>query len=161
MRSMSRDPEAALADSVEHLASICDLVQRGRVVTIDILQHEGRPVHDRITYMAGSSTAPETVSKVEAMVRDVERVMVLLDSAHEKEHVLEELKIYSRFVTKGNYLIVEDTNLNGPPVASHFGPGPREAVEEFLATRADFVVDETKDKYFMSFNPRGNLLRVR
>jgi cephalosporin hydroxylase len=38
--------------------------------------------------------------------------MVILDSDHSKRHVLAELQAYSRFVSIGNYLIIEDTNIS-------------------------------------------------
>lgn len=87
--------------------------------------------------------------------------MVILDSDHSKVHVLNELRIYSKLVTKGNYLIVEDTCINGHPVCQGFGPGPMEAVEEFLKENQDFVVDRTREKFYLTFNPKGGLRRIK
>ncbi|NYZ76095.1 class I SAM-dependent methyltransferase [Candidatus Micrarchaeota archaeon] len=143
------------------LASIFDLVDRGKVLTIDIKQDDGRPRHRRITYLTGSSTSDEIVKKVGSFVKKDHKVMVILDSDHHKEHVLKELRIYSKFVTKGSYLIVEDTNLNGHPVEVEFGPGPMEAVGDFLNERRDFVVDKEREKLYLTSNPRGYLRRVR
>ena len=42
-----------------------------------------------------------------------------------------------------------------------FGPGPLEAVEEFVAMRDDFLVDRSKEKFLMSFNVNGYLKRIR
>jgi len=75
--------------------------------------------------------------------------------------VLNELRIYSTFVTKGSYLIVEDTNLNGHPVWPKFGPGPMEAVSQFLQENKDFTIDKTKEKFYMTFNPNGYLIKIR
>jgi cephalosporin hydroxylase len=129
------------------LAHMCDLVNNGRIISIDIEYREDRPKHERITYLIGSSTSEEIVRKVKSLIRDRDKVMVILDSDHHKEHVLKELKIYSKFVTKGSYLIVEDTNINGHPVVPDFGPGPLEAVEEFLKENKNFVADRTKEKF--------------
>ena len=142
------------------LACICDLVKRGKVITIDILEREV-PKHERIKYVIGSSVAEQTADEIRSLVNGKEKVMVILDSDHSMEHVLEELRIYSQFVSIGSYLIVEDTNINGHPVLPDFGPGPMEAVEQFLRQNDSFVIDESKQKFFLSFNPRGFLLRVK
>lgn len=102
----------------------------------------------RITYLLGSSTSQDVVKKVQSLIQDKNSLMVILDSDHNKEHVLMELKIYSQIITKGSYIIVEDTNINGHPVSSHFGPGPMEAAREFLKGNKNFVIDLSREKYF-------------
>ena len=143
------------------LASICDLLVHGTVITIDIQPSIERPQHPRIVYLNGSSTSDAILRTVGGFVFHVNSVMVILDSAHDKDHVLEELRSYSSFVTVGNYLIVEDTNINDHPVFSDHGPGPMEAVKEFLQWNREFVVDETREKYLLTLNPRGYLKRVK
>ncbi|MFH1821914.1 MAG: CmcI family methyltransferase, partial [Methanobacteriota archaeon] len=54
--------------SALYLASLCDIIGKGRVITIDIEDGEGRPKHDRITYILGSSVASETVEKIKKLV---------------------------------------------------------------------------------------------
>ena len=85
--------------------------------------------------------------------------MVILDSDHSRDHVLRELELYAPFVTRGCYLVVEDTNVNGHPVVPGFGPGPMEAVTAFLRTAADFTVDHAREKFMLTFNPSGYLRR--
>lgn len=151
----------AFGGSALYLASICDLLGHGRVLTIDIASQPGHPAHPRITYLQGSSIAPETLAAVRRAIRPGERVLAILDSDHRKAHVLAELRAYGPLVTPGSYLIVEDTNLNGHPVLPHFGPGPREAVQAFLAETDAFVPDRTREKFMLTFNAGGYLRRVR
>ena len=151
----------SLGGSALFLASICDLVGKGRVVSIDVEERTGRPKHSRITYLLGSSTSEEVVAEVKRFIKKGHRVMAVLDSDHCKQHVLKELMIYSKLVTKRSYLVVEDTNLNGHPVEPGFGPGPMEALEEFLRENKDFSVDKAREKFYLTFNPRGYLRRVR
>jgi cephalosporin hydroxylase len=145
--------------SALYLACVCDQLGHGEVVTIDIYPIEGRPVHGRITYVTGSSTDAEVVAHVDRLADGREGVLVILDSDHARDHVLEELRIYGRFVTPGGYLVVEDTNVNGHPVFLEHGPGPMEALETFLAETEEFETDVTREKFFLSFNPRGFLRR--
>ncbi len=143
--------------SALYLASVCELLGRGEVVTVDISPIEGRPEHDRITYLTGPSTAGEVVAEVKRHVAMHERVLVILDSDHSCNHVLDELRTYGPWVSPGSYLIVEDTNVNGHPVLPEHGPGPMEALEEFLAETEDFEIDTAREKFFFTFNPRGFL----
>jgi cephalosporin hydroxylase len=64
-------------------------------------------------------------------------------------------------VTVGSYLIVEDTSVNGHPVMPSFGPGPWEAVQEFLTTTNDFERDESMEKFLLTSNRSGFLRRVQ
>ena len=129
------------------------------MLTVDIEKLEV-PRHDRITYYIGSSTDPEIIEQMKSSIQEDETVMVVLDSSHETDHVLNELRLYSDIVSVGNYLIVEDMHLNGNPV--RIGEGdPTAAVEQFLKERDDFVPDKSREKFVMSWNRGGWLKRVR
>lgn len=153
--------ESGTADggSAYYLASLCDMVQKGRVVTIDIAA-KARPQHPRITYLTGSSVSAEIYNAVRDSIKPGEQVMVILDSDHSYGHVLNELRIYALLVTAGSYLIVEDTNINGNPVFPGFGPGPMEALQQFLAENKEFVVDKSREKFFVTFFPDGFLKKL-
>lgn len=142
-------------------ASVFDLLGHGQVVTIDVETYSNRPAHPRISYLLGSSTSSDTVGRVEDMLRGKSKVLVILDSDHHKEHVLQEMNIYSRFVSKGSYMVVEDTNVNGHPVSSDFGPGPMEAVGEFIKRNHEFIIDKSREKYLLTFYPNGWLKKIR
>jgi len=58
-------------------------------------------------------------------------------------------------------MVVEDSNVNGHPVYGHFGPGPMEAIQQFLNENKDFIVDEMDLKHLFSFNPKGFLKKVK
>jgi cephalosporin hydroxylase len=87
--------------------------------------------------------------------------MVILDSDHHKPHVLEELMRYSPLVSPRSYIIVQDTHFNGHPNLPRFGPGPMEAIQEFLQSNGDFQPDRGREEFGMTFNPERFLRRVR
>lgn len=155
--------EAGTADggSAYYFATIFDLIGHGRVITMDIVDSPKRPKHNRITYILGSSTAAETVARVKSLIAPGERVMVSLDSDHRKPHVAQELKIYSDLVAVGCYLVVEDTNINGHPVLPNFGPGPMEAVQDFMRADSRYMIDRSREKLGLTYFPDGWLKRVR
>lgn len=142
-----------------YLASLCDLLGHGHVISIDIEDNADRPLHPRIRYLKGSSTSNDIIAAIEPLIRG-QSVMVTLDSDHRMGHVLDELRLYGNLVTKGHYLIVEDTNVNGHPVRFDFGPGPMEAVRQYLAETNIFLVDRERQKFLLTFNPDGFLRRI-
>jgi cephalosporin hydroxylase len=146
--------------SALYLASICDLIGSGRIVTIDIEEGAARPAHDRIRYVLGSSTDPKIVKLIADETSTASSVLVILDSDHSACHVSAEIEAYAPFVTPGSYLIVEDTNINGHPVYKSFGPGPMEAVKAFLDRSDDFSIDRSRQKFGLTFNPNGYLKRT-
>jgi cephalosporin hydroxylase len=150
----------AAGGSALFLATVFDAIGAGEVLSIDVEARAGRPLHDRVTYLTGSSTAPEVLAVVAERAIGKAPIMVILDSDHSRDHVLEELHAYGEFVTPGSYLVVEDTNLNGHPVVSSFGPGPMEAVHDFLGDRDDFQRGAEQEKFFLTFNPNGYLRRT-
>ncbi len=149
----------AFGGSALYLASLCDLLGNGKVVTIDVQAQEGRPEHPRIEYFLGSSVAPDTLEHVRRQADGAATVLVVLDSDHRKGHVLEELRVYAPLVTPGSYVVVEDTILNGHPVSPDFGPGPMEAADEFLREAPEFEADRRREKLYLTFNPKGYLRR--
>ena len=163
----------ARGGSVVMYASILQLIGDGRVVgvDVDIRPHnrksiEQHPMAHRIELVEGSSTDRGTVDRVRALVGDAARVMVVLDSNHTHDHVLEELRCYAPLVTRGQTLVVADTIVEQIPVQTHrarpWGPGnsPGSAVAVFLRENPSFAADPTiNDKLVMSQSPGGYLRR--
>lgn len=144
------------------MGSLCDLIGKGKIVTIDVVDiKKGHPTHPRATYLIGSSTSETIVRQVRDFVGDAETVLVVLDSDHSRDHVLKELEAYGPLVTPGSYVIVEDSNINGNPIDPASGPGPMEAIDMFLTGNDAFAIDSSREKFFISFNPRGYIKRVR
>ncbi len=146
------------------LATVMDALGVGRVLSIDIEPRPDRPRHPRIEYYHGSTLDDQTVAYARERAERCQRVMVILDSLHSRDHVLAELRRYHPLVTPGSYLIVEDTNISGHPVYTDYEPdageGAFEAVEAFLRDHREFVIDRSREKFFMTFNPCGYLRRL-
>jgi cephalosporin hydroxylase len=140
------------------LASMCDLVGNGRVLSIDV-RSAANIRHPRVTLLVGDSTSATVLDSVREARRTARRCMVILDSDHHAAHVERELRAYREFVSVGSYMVVEDTNVNGHPVMSEHGPGPFEAVHAFVAEDSDFEIDKSREKFLLTFFPDGYLKR--
>lgn len=144
--------------STMYFCGLFDMMGQGQIVSIDIDPQPDLPSHPRARFIKASSIAPEIVEEMRAL-SEGKRTMVILDSDHSRDHVLKELQIYWSFVTPGCYLVVEDGNVNGHPVFKAHGPGPTEALNEFLKTNDAFEVDRDRERHMVSFNPGGYLRR--
>ena len=146
--------------SALYYAHLFDLIGKGRVITIDVEFRENRIKHPRIRYVFSSSTDELLIPLLDEETKDKHTVMVLLDSDHSRDHVLAEMNLYSNYVTRGSYMIVEDTALNGHPIHPNTEPGPMEALDIFMKDNKDFISDKSMEKFLMTWHPNGFLKKL-
>jgi cephalosporin hydroxylase len=155
-------------------ASVLELVGKGRIVgvDIDIRPHnrdsiERHPMSKRIDLIQGSSVTQETLAEVKRHIPAGASVMVILDSNHTHEHVLDELRLYGPLVTKGQFLIVADTVVESIPAQAHrprpWGPGnnPATALNAYLEECNRFERDAFINAKLLISSSPGGYLRCR
>lgn len=143
-------------------ACLCDLLEHGEVISIDIAPR-GTVPHPRITYVQRSSVDRGTVAYVADRLRlaGADSVLVVLDSDHSEDHVRRELEAYAPLVPVGSYLHVQDGCIDELPSLKADRPGPKRAIRAFLAAHPEFVRDtEIEYRYVLSFHPCGWLKRI-
>lgn len=125
-------------------------------------------ISERIRLINASSVEKETLDEIKEIIGDTQDVLVILDSNHTHDHVLQELEMYAPLVGEGNYLVCCDTIVNEIPEQTHrprpWGPedNPRTALEEFLGTTDRFERDDRLEKKLLfTCNPNGYLRCVR
>ncbi len=152
-------PDVILETGIAHggslvfYASLCRLMNRGRVIGVDVAlrdhnrraiqQHELAPY---ITLVDGSSVDPDVVGKVRSMITPGQVVLVVLDSNHSRDHVVAELEAYSGLVSPGSYIVATDgimRDLVGAPrTAADWGSNnPFAAAEEFRRRHPEFSLE--------------------
>jgi|UniRef100_UPI0037852E59 cephalosporin hydroxylase len=123
---------------------------KGRVIGIDIeiRPHnrqaiEEHPLFDRITLIEGSSIDPDTVAKAKALIAPGEKVLVILDSNHLRDHVRAELEAYCDLVCPGSYIVATDGVMQevadvprGAP--SWIDDNPSAAAHQFATAHPEF-----------------------
>ncbi|WP_299074813.1 cephalosporin hydroxylase family protein [uncultured Paraglaciecola sp.] len=161
----------------------CDAVENGTVldpkqpkrkvlgIDIDIREHNksainAHPMANRIELMQGSSTDANIVDAVYTFAKSFQKVLVILDSNHTHEHVLNELKAYAPLVSTGSYCIVFDTAIEDVGDSEFAdrpwgkGNNPKTAVWEYLKSNNAFEIDsEIENKLLITVAPDGYLKR--
>ncbi len=143
-------------------------------IDIDIREHnrveiEKNPMAKRISMIEGSSIEEDTIKKVKFFAENKRKVMVILDSNHTHDHVLDELNLYSELVSLNSYLVVFDTVVEDAPADYNWGGrpwgkgnNPKTAVWEFLKTHDEFKIDESiHNKLLITVAPDGYLRRIK
>ena len=155
-------------------ASVIKALGKGRVIGIDLkLPDSNReaiqksPFSDVIELVEGSSTDLSIVAKVKGSIKDNEKIMIILDSHHTDQHVIDELNLWSPLVKSEGYILVCDTIVEfiDPPEdrVRDWGKGnnPMTALEQFLEKNSRFVMDQKfNSKTVVSFHPHGVLRAI-
>jgi cephalosporin hydroxylase len=140
--------------SLVFYASLCKALDYGRIIGVDIEVRphnrkaiESHELYDYITLVEGSSIDKQILMQVKSLLRPTERVFVVLDSNHTKQHVLEELSAYSNFVSVDSYIVACDgimETLVGAPRSSDDWSwnNPKAAAEEFVKNNENFIIEE-------------------
>jgi cephalosporin hydroxylase len=138
---------------------------RFRLLSVDI---DAETVEERIRRepeieLLNMSSLDSRVSERIAALRSefAGPVFVILDSDHSKAHVKAEMMLLKPLLVSGDYMIVEDSNVNGHPVYPSHGPGPFEAVREYFREYpGDYRYDTVREaKFGFTFATRGFLIR--
>ncbi len=145
------------------LHHLCQNLGHGRVIGIDISLDNISPAvaaEPGIHFIEADAAA--CFDEVTALIGADERVLVIEDSAHTYANTLAVLRQYSALVKAGDYIIVEDSICDhGLVVPGSPRPGPYEAIEAFVEENTDFVIDRTRERFLITWNPKGYLQRVK
>ena len=161
----------ARGGSLIFYASILELLNHGKIIGIDIdirkhnrIEIENHTLFKRIKLIEGSSIDDSVIHKIKKIIKDKKKIMILLDSHHTEQHVLEELEKYSPFVRSGSYVVVFDTIIED--MKKHHsknrpwnhGNNPKTAVSKFLKKNKRFKIDkEIQKKLLITSCPDGYL----
>ena len=125
-------------------------------------------ISQNIELINASSIEKSTVKKVKSIIGDCREVLVILDSHHTHEHVIQELNLYSPLVGKDHYIVCGDTIVDLIPEQEHrdrpWGPGnnPMTALKQFLSENDRFAIDkQIENKLLLTCNPSGFIKCVK
>lgn len=137
-----------------------------RVLSVDINHdrlHETAKRDPNIIFFQSSSSDPRVADRIlELRTAYPGPVFAILDSDHSKAHVMEELMLLRNLLKTGDYVVVEDSNINGHPVFSPDpGAGPFEAIQDYMRQYPDdYRLDREREaKFGVTFAPGGFLIR--
>jgi cephalosporin hydroxylase len=152
--------------SIIYYASLCKAIGSGRVIGVDIEirphNREAIETHEMVDYVTlieADSIASETIQKVEKEVNGIKNCLVILDSNHSYSHVLEELRLYSKFVPLNSYIVATDgiqQSLMTSPranieyddeVNSWKDNNPKKAAEDFVLENDDFIISDPEFEF--------------
>ena len=121
-------------------------------VDIEIRAHnrkaiEAHELFPYITLIEGSSVEAAVGHEVRSLIKPGQRVLVILDSNHTKEHVLKELDAYHDLVTPGSYIVATDGSMNDLYDVPRGEPdwvrnNPTVAAREFVEKHPEFIIEQ-------------------
>lgn len=139
------------------LADAMRSVGSGTIISLDLVR-PATLLPENVQFVQGDSIAPATVAEVKKLC-GTRRAMVMADGNHSADHVFTELKTYAPMVSPGCYFVVEDgiVDVMG---WGQYTPGPLVAVQRFLSENDQFVIDQSREKFILTYAPCGFLKRL-
>jgi cephalosporin hydroxylase/GT2 family glycosyltransferase len=151
---------AHLGGRAYFLATLCELIGHGEVISIAERPRADSPSHSRLRYLTVAPHHSEARAQVDQIVGRDPHAMVILGSRTRRDRTRREFEAFAPLVPIGSYLIVEHTVLNGFPVDASFGPGPHEALRRLMNLHGEFLADTTRERHALTFNQGGFLRRI-
>lgn len=122
-------------------------VPAAKVISVDIdlsRLHVRARQRKNVAFIQSRSTSDLVQKTLAAERASIEgKVFAILDGDHSKDNVLDEMRMLRNILRPGDYLIVEDGDINGHPVLPDWGEGPYEAIEAYFAEFPDDYEHDT------------------
>lgn len=136
-----------------------------KVLSVDIshaVLHDTARRDPDVSFIESSSTDSGVAQEIARLKAEYPgKIFAILDSDHSMNHVLAEMKLLRPILSAGDYLLVEDSNVNGHPVLPGWGPGPFEAIAQYEREYpADYRHDLDRERKFgFTFATNGFMIR--
>jgi len=136
----------------------------GPVISIDIAASPERIRScEGVHFLVGDSASEAVVAQAMGLLPAARGpLFLILDSDHSRAHVLRELRAWVPRLRSGDYLVVEDTVVNGHPVRPQHGPGPWEAIDDYLAEAPGLLTHDAgrEARFGATLAPHGHYIRT-
>lgn len=135
----------------------------GKFITIDLNSTGDTNFQDfksdKFISIIGNCNDPEVINNVKSHLGKDDKVLIIEDSAHTFENTMQVLENYKEIVTIGSYLIIEDGICD--VLDLEIKPGPMSAIEKWIKNNTNFEIDRKREKYIMTYNPKGYLKKLK
>ena len=140
-------------------------------IDIDIRKHNLKEIKKSIYFkyidlIEGSSIDEKIFKSVKKKIKKNKKVLVILDSDHSYKHVIKELYLYSKLVSKNSYIILPDTYIDFMPKNTFkkwkVGDNTFTALQKFIKNNNSFRIDtEINKKSLISEAIQGYVKRIK
>lgn len=135
----------------------------GKFITIDLVSDGDTNLQDfksdKFISIIGNCNDVDVINQVKKNIGQNDVVLIIEDSAHTFDNTIQVLENYNKIVSIGSYLIVEDGICDILDLG--INPGPMKAVEKWIDSNLNFEIDRSRERYIMTYNPKGYLKRIK
>jgi cephalosporin hydroxylase len=152
--------------------------ENGRIISIDIKNYsqnwfigqelckncyspDESPLWNKfVKFYQGSTIDPLILEIVGKHVNESKVIFVSQDSSHNGLFVYNELSAYSKFVSVGSYIIVQDTELDR--MRRRVNGSISGCIDKFISENNNFEINrDVENLFFFTQHPKGYIKRVK